>query len=83
MTRWKKYGIYVLLLGGLVAFVYLGRQTTSAQQPIQEVQLVKRTNVKHTDELSNYSPDKRYRSGDLVIKNGSIYEVRVMAKDKK
>ncbi|GEO66812.1 hypothetical protein [Levilactobacillus spicheri] len=71
-----KYG---LILVCMLGFMWLGdqRQDTAAK-PAQDVTLVKRSkNIAHTDQLTTYSPDKTYRDGQMVIKNGQIYEVQV------
>jgi len=82
MKRLKKMATYGLLLACMIGFLFMGwhQNANTTQQPIQTVKLVKYhdPNIK-SDRVSNYSPDKTYQTGDLVVKNGHIYEVQVPA----
>lgn len=81
MKNWGRQVLgYGTLLLCILGFLVLGWQQQSApatQQP-QAVTLIKRQQTTpHSDQASNYSPDKTYRSGDLVVKNGQLYEVKI------
>ncbi|GEO69671.1 hypothetical protein [Levilactobacillus acidifarinae] len=67
MKRIIEYALILVTLLGILVFAMQRTSTTqSSSQPVT---------AQNNPNISNYSPDKTYHRGDLVVSSGTVYRV--------
>ncbi|MDT6979606.1 hypothetical protein [Levilactobacillus zymae] len=67
MKRIIEYALVLTVMLGVLVFMVQGKSTGSSSSS----SLTAQTNPN----ISNYSPDKTYHRGDLVVSSGTVYRV--------
>ncbi|WP_087741317.1 hypothetical protein [Levilactobacillus zymae] len=67
MKRIIEYALILTVMLGVLVFTLQGKPESHSTSRI----LTARTNP----DISNYSPDKTYHRGDLVVSSGTVYRV--------